>query len=200
MTLPAVDTIRAEYDAIIEARAGDRRAFGDLVRRHRTSVVNVVYRMCGDPDLAEDAAQETFVRAWEHLNSFHMRPGTPAEDGGRVPNHSFRNWLFRIATNCALDELRRRRPTSNVDDLSLQDGRHGPERIAEESERAAAVRSAVLALPEASRSALILREYEGLSYRDIADALDIPMGTVMSRLNYARRQLREQLADYLEVE
>lgn len=200
MTLSAADAVESEHDTIIQAQAGDRWAFGELVQRHRSGVVNVVYRMCGDPDLAEDAAQETFVRAWEHLNSFRIRNSTQVPGGADAVHRGFRNWLYRIATNCTLSELRRRKPTANVDDLPLQDSRRGPERIAEESERAEAVRRAVLALPEASRSALILREYEGLSYRDIADTLDIPMGTVMSRLNYARRQLREQLATYLEVD
>ena len=180
-----------EEEAITHAQAGDRLAFGDLVRTYRPGVVNVVYRMCGDAALAEDAAQETFVRAWEHLNSFRPR----SDSAGA----SFRNWLYRIATNCAISELRRRRPTVDIDDLALPDDRRGPERRIEMTERAEAVRQAVLALPEGSRSALILREYEGLAYRDIAEALEIPIGTVMSRLAYARRLLRERLAGYMEA-
>ncbi len=180
-----------EDEAITQAQAGDRLAFGNLVRTYRPGVVNVVYRMCGDAALAEDAAQDTFVRAWEHLNSFRPRSDSPGA--------SFRNWLYRIATNCAVSELRRRRPTVNIDDLALPDDRRGPERRAELAERVEVVRQAVLALPEASRSALILREYEGLSYRDIAETLEIPIGTVMSRLAYARRQLRDRLASLVEA-
>ena len=171
---------------IKQAQTGDRWAFGELVRRHRAGVVNVVYRMCGDAALAEDAAQECFIRAWQHLHTY--RPQSP-----------FRNWLYRIATNCAINELRRVKPVVDIDDLYLPDDRRGPEAGAEQRERAAAVQAAILALPAAGRSALILREYEGLSYRDIAETLDIPIGTVMSRLNYARRLLRDALAGYMEV-
>lgn len=171
---------------IKQAQTGDRQAFGELVRRHRSGVVNVVYRMCGDATLAEDAAQECFIRAWRHLH-------------GYKPRSAFRNWLYRIATNYAISELRRAKPVADIDDLPLSDDRRGPEAIAEQKERAAAVRTAILALPAVGRSTLILREYEGLSYRDIADTLDIPIGTVMSRLNYARRRLREALSGYMEV-
>lgn len=177
-----------EETLIARSRLGDRQAFGELVRRHRAGVVNVVYRMCGDAALAEDAAQEAFVRAWQHLDSYKDRGGNPA---------GFRNWLYRIATNCALDELRRDKPTVDVTDVPLAATDEGPERHIQRAERAATVQAAVLALPPASRAALILREYEGLTYRDIAETLDIPIGTVMSRLAYARRRLRESLAPLL---
>jgi RNA polymerase sigma-70 factor (ECF subfamily) len=149
-------------------------------------VVNVVYRMCGDTNLAEDAAQEAFIRAWQHLPNY--RPRSP-----------FRNWLYRIATNVARDVLRRERETVDVDALPLVAPGAGPEETVEGAERGARVRQAVLALPTASRTVLVLREYEGLSYREIADTLNIPIGTVMSRLNYARKRLRESLAPYLEA-
>jgi RNA polymerase sigma-70 factor (ECF subfamily) len=182
---PASST-EIELELITQAQQGDRGAFGELVHRHRVGVVNVVYRMCGDANLAEDAAQEAFIRAWKHLPNY--RPRSP-----------FRNWVYRIATNAALDVLRRERETVDVDDLPLVASGKGPEATLEGTERGERVREAVLALPEASRSVLVLREYEGLSYREIADTLGIPIGTVMSRLNYARNRLRESLAPYLEV-
>jgi RNA polymerase sigma-70 factor (ECF subfamily) len=180
---PAAET---ELELITQAQQGDRRAFGELVRCHREGVVNVVYRLCGDANLAEDAAQEAFIRAWQHLPGY--RPRSP-----------FRNWVYRIATNVALDSLRRERETVDIDALSLATSGEGPEATLEGKERGERVRQAVLALPSASRAVLILREYDGLSYQEIADTLDIPMGTVMSRLNYARNRLRESLAPYLEV-
>jgi RNA polymerase sigma-70 factor (ECF subfamily) len=186
MNLAATSPPPSEEELIAQAQAGDRAAYGELIRRHRKGVVNVVYRMCGDAALAEDAAQETFIRAWEKL-------------GGYKPRSAFRNWLYRIATNQAIDQLRRDRPTVDVEKVPLRDPARGPERSLELNERAEIVRQAVLALPPAGRSALILREYEGLSYQEIADTLEIPIGTVMSRLSYARRRLRETLASYMEV-
>jgi RNA polymerase sigma-70 factor (ECF subfamily) len=142
--------------------------------------------MCGDVNLAEDAAQEAFIRAWQHLPNY--RPRSP-----------FRNWVYRIATNAALDALRRERETVDAAGLSLVSPDEGPEAAVEEGERGEGVRRAVLALPPSSRMVLVLREYEGLSYREIAETLGIPMGTVMSRLNYARKRLRDSLSPYLEV-
>ena len=145
----------------------------------------MVYRMCGDVNLAEDAAQEAFIRAWQRLSTY--RPRSP-----------FRNWVYRIATNAAVDALRRERETVDIDALSLPTPYEGPETALVGEERDERVRQAVLALPPASRAVLVLREYEDLSYREIANTLGIPIGTVMSRLNYARNRLREALAPYLE--
>ncbi len=177
--------LEAERDLIGRAQVGDRWAFGELVRLHREGVVNVVYRMCGDANLAEDAAQEAFIRAWKHLPKY--KPYAP-----------FRNWLYRIATNVARDVLRRERETVDVDQLPLATAKAGPEASLVRAQRGERVRAAVLALPEASREALVLREYGGLSYKEIAETLDIPIGTVMSRLNYARKRLGEMLAPDLE--
>jgi RNA polymerase sigma-70 factor (ECF subfamily) len=174
-----------EIDLIARAQQGDRQAFGELVRCHRDGVVGVVYRLCGDVNVAEDAAQEAFVRAWQHLPSYQ-------------PRSPFRNWLYRIATNVALDALRAEKATVDVDELSLASSGEGPEAAVEHTERAENVRQAVLALPPASRAVLVLREYESLSYQEIADTLDIPMGTVMSRLSYARKLMLEALAPYME--
>lgn len=186
MSRRATPSPEIERELIAQAQQGDRQAFGELVRCHREGVINVVYRMCGDANLAEDAAQEAFVRAWQHLPRY--RPQSP-----------FRNWLYRIATNAALDTLRRERETVDVEDIPLANPEAGPETQVEAKERGEQVRQAVLALPQASRAVLVLREYESLSYREIAETLSIPIGTVMSRLNYARNRLRESLSPYLEA-
>ena len=107
--------------------------------------------------------------------------------------------MYRIATNAALDVLRREQETVDIDALPLAASNKGPEATVEGKERSEQVRQAVLTLPPASRAALVLREYEALSYQEIADALDIPIGTVMSRLNYARNQLRKMLSPHLEA-
>ena len=175
---PALD----EQELIARTRRGDTSAFGELVSRHHSGVVNVVYRMCGDARLAEDAAQEAFLKAWLRIDTYR-------------PVSAFRNWLYRIAVNAARDTLRRQRETVRIDGLSLQGNTPDPAVAVAQKERAGRVRAAVLALPPASREVIVLREYQGLSYREIADVLDIPQGTVMSRLNYARNRLRDSLAE-----
>lgn len=182
-------TVIDETALVHRARNGERNAFSELVCIHAEGVRNVIYRMCGDAQIAEDAAQETFIQAWLHLSSY--RPQTP-----------LRNWLYRIAVNAATDMLRKEKrilPT-DIDDLPLRDDRPGPESMVSQQERAALVQRAVLALPDASRAVLVLREYEEMSYHEIAEALDIPLGTVMSRLNYARKLLKERLEQKLLIQ
>lgn len=182
-----------ETGLVTRAQNGDRNAFSELVRIHASDVLHVIYRMCGDMQVAEDAAQETFIQAWLRLQTY--RPGTP-----------LRNWLYRIAINAAIDMLRKEKRIlpGAVEDMRLINPEPGPEALLSSSERAQAVQKAVLALPDASRAVLVLREYEGLSYHEIAHTLDIPVGTVMSRLNYARKLLKErlevQLFSYAEAE
>jgi len=175
-----------DQDLAAAALRGDRNAFAELVCRYRDGVVNVVYRMCGDPDLAEEAAQEAFLKAWQSLS-------------GYKPEYPFRGWIYRIAINRALDALRRSPRSVDLDSPEMEAALPGtmpdPEDAAIQRESVERVRRAVLALPEASRAVLILREYEQLSYQEIAAALNIPVGTVMSRLNYARGQLRKGLVE-----
>lgn len=181
MAIPYAET---EAALVAKAQNGDRNAFGELVRHHHPGVVNVVYRMCGDVELAEDAAQDAFIQAWLHLPAF--RPGT-----------SLRNWLYRIAVNAALDVLRRKKP-KNIDDeiLEMPDPAAGPETALLQKERTVLVQQAILSLTETSRAILVLREYGGLSYQEIGVALNVPLGTVMSRLSYARERLKELLAPH----
>ncbi|MBN1318390.1 MAG: sigma-70 family RNA polymerase sigma factor [Anaerolineales bacterium] len=180
-----MQTQEHESELIVNAQQGDRHAFGELVRIHRERVINVVYRMCGDVNLAEDAAQEAFIRAWKHLPQY--RPQAP-----------FRSWLYRIASNAAVDMIRKEKETVDLDGQRLISPVKGPEATLEKTELSQRVQQAVLALPPASRLVLVLREYEGMSYQEIADTANIPLGTVMSRLNYARKVLRQSLAPCLE--
>jgi len=182
---PAAVRTVDETNLVFCAQQGDRQAYGELVIMYRESVVGVVYRMCGDAQVAEDAAQEAFIRAWQHIRRYQ-------------PRASFRSWVYRIAVNAALDVLRREKPSADIEAVPLAVTDAGPLAAVEAQERAQAVQQAVLGLPPASRTVLILREYQGLSYQEIADALDIPSGTVMSRLNYARKHLQQTLARYLE--
>jgi len=185
-----VVTVQAvnETELVRQAQNGDRNAFSELVRVHAKGVLNVVYRMCGDMLVAEDAAQETFIRAWQSLPSF--RPGTP-----------LRNWLYRIAFNAGMDMLRKNKRIlpDDIEDMHLTDGQPGLESLVSQNERTAMVQKAILSLPDASRAVLVLREYEGLSYQEISSTLDIPVGTVMSRLNYARNLLKSKLQPQLSL-
>ena len=192
MGIPSVAVAAVnETELVTQAQRGDRNAFGELVRIHAQSVTNVIYRMCGDVQIAEEAAQEAFIQAWLHLSSYR-------------PQTSLRNWLYRIAVNAATDILRKEKRIlpHAIEDLPLTDSRPGPEALLNQSERKALVQKAILSLSDASRAVLILREYEEMSYHEIADTLDIPVGTVMSRLNYVRKILKEKLEQtlFLNVE
>lgn len=173
-----------EIVLIHRAQQGDRDAFGDLVFLHRQGVINVVYRMCGNLHVAEDAAQNAFIKAWKNIPNYK-------------PQASFRSWLYRIAINAALDILRREKPVVDIDLVQVS---HHPkiETRIEKQEKVDLVKQALLGLPETSRTVLILREYEGLSYKEISETLNIPLGTVMSRLNYARKSLTNVLKPCLE--
>jgi len=187
----SVATVTAinETELVTRAQNGDRNAFSELVSNHARGVLSVIYRMCGDAQIAEDAAQETFIQAWVHLSSY--RPQTP-----------LRNWLYRIAVNAATDMLRKEKRIlpNDIEDLNLADERPGPEFLVSQQERTVMVQRAVLSLPDTSRAVLVFREYEGLSYQEISSTLDIPVGTVMSRLNYARKLLKDKLEQKLSLQ
>jgi RNA polymerase sigma-70 factor (ECF subfamily) len=175
----------SDNELIVSSLRGDTQAFGALILRYRKMVIGVAYRVCGDAELAEDVAQETFIRVWNKLSSFR-------------PEGNFRGWICRIAANLTIDTLRRQKPTTDIEQVVVGSTDDGPEGVALERERAAAVRAAILKLPPQTRTALVLREYQGFTYQEIADALDIPLGTVKSRLSDARRRLKAELVGMLE--
>lgn len=173
-----------DEELISRSQAGDKAAFGQLVCRYREMVQSTAYRFCGDPHLAEDIAQDAFVKIWHSIPRFQVG--------------NFKSWVYRIVMNTAIDYTRRAQPTVDIDEVPLTTAGDNPESAMLRLERAQAIRQAIMHLPPHSRAALILREYEGLSYKEIAEVLNIPLGTVMSRLNYARNRLRAVLAPLLE--
>ena len=190
MSIPAAVSVEGLLEAqwLHAAQQGDVDAFGQIVRKYHRLVIDVSYRLSGDPELADDVAQDTFLRAWQQLPGFE-------------PHHqgSLRAWLCRISRNRTIDLLRRQRPHAELDP-TLPSAADRPLPAVLAHERITMVRTAVSDLPEPGRTALILREYGDLSYAEIAATLDIPIGTVMSRLHNARRRLAQELAPLLSPE
>jgi RNA polymerase sigma factor (sigma-70 family) len=177
----------SEDQLITRAQQGDREAFGNLVMNHHAAIYMMIYRMTGDVSLSEDATQQAFIKAWLHLPTYQ-------------PRSSLRSWLSRIAMNTCLDSLRReKRFVLDEESISeTRDPQPGPESALINKQRSQTIRDALLALNDSNRSVLVLREFSGMSYQEIASVLNIPLGTVMSRLNTARVQLRSILQPLLE--
>lgn len=167
------------------ARRGDREAFCRIVERHQRRVHAQALRLVRRHDLADDVAQEAFVRAWQSLSSFDL--GRP-----------FGPWIGRITRNLALNALRgpAARTAALVEDTP-DDPAAGPDELVAGRETGAALEQALGELPVEQRSVLLLRAHEEMSYQEIADALGIAPGTVMSRLHRARERLRQLLGPRL---
>jgi len=171
---------------IERSRAGEPEAFGELVVRYQDRLYNTLIRVCGDAEEARDVAQEAFVQAFVKLDSFRG-------------NSAFYTWLYRIAFNTAISRRRRRKPTSSLDEardtagFEPADPDARPEANLEREEQAIQVRAALATLSEEHRSVLVLREIDGCDYETIGEMLDVPVGTVRSRLHRARMQLKEEM-------
>jgi RNA polymerase sigma-70 factor, ECF subfamily len=153
------------------AQDGDLDAFEALVHRHQAAVYRVALRMLGSEADAQDATQDTFVRAWRGLERFR-RESTVS------------TWLYRIVTRRCLDVIAARRPT---EDLQIElDAGVDPADTAEQRERLRAVTRAIAGLPDEQRAALVLREFEGLSYDQVADVLNTSVSAVKGRIHRAR--------------
>jgi RNA polymerase sigma factor (sigma-70 family) len=178
-----------EESLIQQAQKGDVAAFNRLVVQYQELVFNVAYRIMGDPAVAEDVAQETFITAYQSLRSFR---------GG-----SFKSWLIRVATNRCYDELRRRkrRPQTSLDEIMdenesfafLRSPNDGPETHRQRVELALAIEKCLQALPDDQRIVTVLGDVEGYDYNEIATITKTSLGTVKSRLSRARAKLRDCL-------
>lgn len=179
------EKVGSEQNLILRAKTGDKEAYGELISMYHSQVVNLIYQMCGNIHHAEDVAQETFVKVWTKLTGYNQKL-------------SFKHWLFRVSLNMSIDMLRKEKPILSFETLPIASVAHGPEDLLLLAAQKEMVQNAVLQLPEASRQVLVLREYQSLSYQEIAATLEIPIGTVMSRLNYARTVLKQQLQELME--
>lgn len=173
----------AEADLLSKARGGNAFAYEEIVKRYQRRVYAVARRIVGRHEVADDVAQDTFIRAFQALSSFDLsRPFGP--------------WICRIAANTAINHVRSREareeplPEGYAETPSREDG---PETRLRGIEARAAVWAALDHLPTEQRAVFVLRAVEELSYKEIADALGISMGTVMSRLSRAREKLRSAL-------
>jgi RNA polymerase sigma-70 factor (ECF subfamily) len=168
------------------ARAGDRQAFSRLVESYSRPVYNLTYRMLGNAEEAEDAAQETFLRAYSRLDQYDT-------------NHKFSTWLFSIANHHCIDRLRKRRATHvSIDDNpvleNLEDDTPQPESSLLDREQVAEVQRLLALLDPDYRTPLVLHYWENLSYEEIAATLDLSIPAVKSRLFRARQKVAELMA------
>jgi len=164
---------------------GDVQAYGDIVDRYQRLVYTAAFRILANHDDAQDAAQETFVRAYHSLDRFdHKRPFGP--------------WIRRIAMNLSLNMLRQRRPEMQLEEerAAPQSQALDPETLAIRSEQRDFVKELLMRLPEHYRVAIVLRHYNEMSYAEMAEVLDEPMSTVKSNLFRARRKLAEMMVSH----
>lgn len=178
-------------ETLTRAAAGDELAWKQLVEAYSGRVYGVVYRQCGDRELSEEITQATFVKVVQKLDGYN--------ESGR-----FEAWLFRIATNRLRDEMRRRKRQANPVDFTANPpesigyesgGDSSPDLPLVEAERNSALAAAVAELPEADQQLLHMRYVGELSYQQIADALEQPLGTVLARGHRALKKLKARLAE-----
>lgn len=182
----------SEAELIAASRRGDAAAYGALVRRYEQRLCSALIQICRSTADAQDAAQEAFLRAYMKLGSY---TGASA----------FYTWLYRIAVNVAISEHRRRKTRTQTEtscSLKSEASGDGQSPWAEllRKERVSQVQAALKRLSEEHRTILVLREMEQLDYENIAAILEIPVGTVRSRLHRARLELKEELSEAVEMQ
>ncbi len=181
-----VESIAQETAWLMAAKDGDRHSFSLLVEAYSRPVYNLTYRMLGNPQEAEDAAQETFLRAWSRLDQYDAA-------------HKFSTWVFSIANHHCIDRLRKRRTVQvSIDDnpvlQNLEGDAPAPDESALRSEHMREVQALMAQLEPDYRTPLVLRYWEDLSYEEIAATLEITVPAVKSRLFRARQRMADLLA------
>ena len=184
--------------ALIEAtKGGDETAFAEIVNRYRNPITNYLYRFLNDYEEAVDLAQETFVRVYFALDRYHT-------------DFAFSTYIYRIATNLAISEIRKRKrrsilsltglfQSSDEDTVEFQppDKRSLQDANLEEDERSKVIAKAIETLPPKYRLPIVLRDVEGKSYEEVAAILELGLGTTKSRINRGRGLLKEKLRDHI---
>jgi RNA polymerase sigma-70 factor, ECF subfamily len=190
----------SDQEVVLLARTGREAAYRELIRRYERPIFALLFRMVRDRELAEDLSQETFIKALNAIESYR-------------PEFKFSSWIFKIANNAAIDHLRRR----ELDTLSLDGSPHAetPEAMqatalqigarqespldaVEAKELGGAIEVAIGRLRPEYRSCILLRHVEGRAYEEIAEMLDLPLGTVKTYIHRARNELRQALAHLKE--
>jgi RNA polymerase sigma-70 factor (ECF subfamily) len=194
--IPATD-----HELIALARTGSEKAYRELLDRYQRPVFSLVFRMVRDRELAEDLAQETFVKVFNHLDRFN-------------PKYKFSSWIFKIASNLAIDTLRKREPaTVSIDGsrhaetaeeiessrITVESKDENPEEFLEAKELGQEIERAISKLRPEYRTAILLRHVEGRAYEEIAEIMSLPLGTVKTFIHRARGELRGTLA-HLRIE
>ncbi len=187
--------LRTDSLTLAGLRPSQRQVFEELVQKHEKYVYNIAYRMAGNAEEAKDLAQEAFVRAYKAFGRFE--PGT-----------SFERWLYRIVANLYIDLVRKRsrhreeslnapvRTQNGELDRIVPDSTNDPDCILETTAFSGEIQRAVESITPEYRLAVILCDVQGFSYEEIAQILQVSIGTVRSRIHRGRRQLRERLRDY----
>ena len=185
-----------DEDLVLRVQQGDKYAFDLLVIKYQHKIIQLVNRYVKDPSEAQDVAQEAFIKAYRALGNFRG-------------DSAFYTWLYRIAINTAKNYLVSRSRRSSDYEVDVQDaeaienapqlqGMDTPERLLLNQEIIDTIKTAIDKLPEEMRTAIILREFDGMSYEEIAEAMDCPVGTVRSRLFRAREAIDNKLNPLLE--
>jgi RNA polymerase sigma-70 factor, ECF subfamily len=184
-----------ESELIKAAQKGQLPAFNQLVLQYQGLAYNVAYRVVGDEDMAADATQDSFIKAYKAIAQFR---------GG-----SFKAWLLRIVTNSCYDLMRQkqRRPSEPLDDILedpdhsslMMDDSEGPEEHALRDELGHAIQACIGQLPPDQRSTLVLSDIQGMNYQEVAEVTGVSVGTVKSRLSRARAKLRDILQENREL-
>jgi RNA polymerase sigma factor (sigma-70 family) len=194
---PAADAPVAEMDLVRRAQGGDLAAYDELVKRYQERIYATVYHMTSNHEDANDLAQDSFIKAFQALKSFK---------GGS----SFYTWLYRIAVNKTINFLKQRKNrmhmslndldfnTENNPDLVALISEKTPRRDAGLKELQEKLNAALLKLSEPHRIVVVLHDVQGMSHEEVAQVMDCNIGTVRSRLFYARQQLQSLLTDYLK--
>ncbi len=188
----------SDHQLIEATKNGDEEAFGEIIKRFKTPLTNYLYRMLNDYEEAVDLAQESFVRVYFAIERYHSE-------------YAFSTYIYRIATNLAISEIRKRkrRKLFSLTGLYQYDGDEDKEFQPEDEkpvpeddlineEKRQVIEKAIVSLPEKYRVPIVLREIEEKTYEEIADILELGLGTTKSRISRGRGLLREKMRDYFE--
>jgi len=187
----------SDHELIEATRNGDEAAYGLIISRYKNPLVNYLYRMLGDYEESVDLTQEAFVRVYFAIDRYH-------------DDYAFSTYIYRIATNLAISELRKRKRrrllsltglfsagSESTEEYQPPDTRPDPEVMVVSDELKGVLGKAIEALPEIYKAPIILREIEEMSYEEVAEVLELGLGTTKSRISRARAILRQKLEGYL---